>query len=216
MDLQVNFGDETRGSLIYPVAASAADGGQGLPVRTIDTNSHVSSPLVFRGIFSAEECDLITELGRRRPLREGRMMYARMNRRKSTIAWIGVGPDTLWLYEKLWQVFLSANRWYAFNLSGFIDELQYTLYEAGDGFDWHLDTGSGQTSTRKISVSVQLADESNYTDGDLEFSGCLALDAPRGRGTIIVFPSFLAHRVTRVTRGMRTSLVAWAHGPAFK
>ncbi len=144
------------------------------------------------------------------------MMYARLNRRKSTIAWIGVEPDTAWLYEKLWRTFQAANRWYAFDLLGFVDEIQYTIYESGDGFDWHLDAGPGQTSTRKISISVQLAAETDYAGGDLEFSGCLDLDAARGRGTIIVFPSFLAHRVTAVTRGTRISLVAWAHGPPFK
>ena len=35
-------------------------------------------------------------------------------------------------------------------------------------------------------------------------------------GTGIAFQAFLHHRVTPVTRGMRRSLVAWAHGPVFR
>jgi PKHD-type hydroxylase len=34
----------------------------------------------------------------------------------------------------------------------------------------------------------------------------------RGRGTFLVFPSFMLHRVTPVTRGTRWSLVAWFGG----
>jgi len=37
----------------------------------------------------------------------------------------------------------------------------------------------------------------------------------RKQGTVIVFPSFLKHRVTEVTRGKRYSLVQWLNGPDF-
>ena len=36
------------------------------------------------------------------------------------------------------------------------------------------------------------------------------------RGTVIVFPSFLPHRIRTLTRGTRYALVAWGHGPAFR
>ena len=38
----------------------------------------------------------------------------------------------------------------------------------------------------------------------------------RKRGTVIIFPSFLQHRVTEVKRGVRHSLVQWYNGPEFK
>ena len=34
-------------------------------------------------------------------------------------------------------------------------------------------------------------------------------------GSIIVFPSFLQHRVAPITKGIRYSLVAWFLGPPF-
>ena len=36
---------------------------------------------------------------------------------------------------------------------------------------------------------------------------------PRGR--IVAFPSFMIHRVTPVTRGIRKSIVIWITGPKF-
>jgi PKHD-type hydroxylase len=179
-------------------------------------NNHVSAPLVFTGIFSAEECLLIKGLGARRPQLAGKMMYGKPNIRKATIAWIGVQEDSQWLYEKVWATFLAVNRWFKYDLFGLVDEIQFARYEVGDAIGWHLDTGGGQASTRKLSMSVQLCDDEDYEGGDLELCACPELDPHRRRGTIVIFPSFLAHRVTPITRGVRCSLVAWAHGPVFK
>ena len=35
-------------------------------------------------------------------------------------------------------------------------------------------------------------------------------------GTAVIFPSFLAHRVTKVSKGSRKSIVCQACGPRFK
>jgi PKHD-type hydroxylase len=214
--IRVNMGDHQVGSLIYPrLAAAAPNGAEGIRV-DLQINSHVSSPLVFTGIFSAEECQRIMGLSQQRQQRAGAMMYAKPNIRKSTIAWIDLQGDSQWLYEKVWDTFQAVNRWFKFDLFGLVDEIQFAKYAVGDGFGWHLDAGAGQTSTRKLSMSVQLCDDADYVGGDLELCACPQLDPRRRRGTIIVFPSFMAHQVTPVTLGTRCSLVAWAHGPTFK
>jgi len=214
--LQLKMGEEQTGSLIYPHGATISlDSAERIRL-SLQINGHVSSPLVFTGIFSAEECQRIMELSQTRSERAGTMMYARPNIRKSTIAWIDIQADSQWLYEKVWDTFQAVNRWFTFDLFGLVDEIQFAKYSRGDGFGWHLDAGGGQTSTRKLSMSVQLCDEAEYAGGDLEFCACSQLDPCRRRGTIIVFPSFLAHQVTPITRGTRYSLVAWAHGPPFK
>lgn len=67
---------------------------------------------------------------------------------------------------------------------------------------------------RKISASLLLNDESEYEGGDL-----IILDEivkQKKQGTIIVFPSFMAHQVTPVTRGVRYSAVCWMGGPKWK
>src|ERR1700743_267699 len=214
--IQVSTGGEKIGSLIYPPEVSAASAHAQSFQPDLQMNGHVSSPLVFTGIFSLEECRRITALSETRRLRPGRMMDARPSIRKSTIAWIEIADDSRWLYEKVWTTFQAVNRWFKFDLLGLVDETQFSRYAVGDGFGWHLDAGGRQTSTRKLSMSVQLCDDGDYSGGDLEMCACTQLDARRRRGTIIVFPSFLAHRVTAITRGSRCSLVAWAHGPVFR
>jgi hypothetical protein len=150
------MGDEQLGSLIYPPLGAAAPNSAEQTRLGLKINGHVSSPLVFTGIFSAQECQRIMGLSGHRRQRAGTMMYARPNIRKSTIAWIDVREDSQWLYEKVWNTFQAVKRWFQFDLFGLVDEIQFARYGVGDGFGWHLDTGGGQTSTRKLSMSVQL------------------------------------------------------------
>ncbi len=64
---------------------------------------------------------------------------------------------------------------------------------------------------------IQLSDPDDYAGGRLEImpSGSV-VEAASARGAATVFPSYLLHRVTPVTRGTRRSLTIWAHGPAFR
>ena len=69
-------------------------------------------------------------------------------------------------------------------------------------------------SQRKISASLLLNDESEYEGGDLIILNETVKQ--KKQGTIIVFPSFMAHQVTPVTSGVRYSAVCWMGGPKWK
>ena len=71
---------------------------------------------------------------------------------------------------------------------------------------------------RKLSVVIQLSNPEDYEGGNLQL---LSEDgkkyfAPRQRGTIIIFDSRTQHRVLKVTKGRRKSLVGWIVGPRWK
>jgi PKHD-type hydroxylase len=142
--------------------------------------------------------------------------------RNSKIVWLPVNAETTWLYEKIIQLMKTANSTlWKFHVTGIQDNLQVSEYvgstdvEKAGHYDWHMDMGEG-SSTRKLSVSIQLTDENTYEGGDLEFMVHRSIiKAPREKGTVILFPSYLTHRVTKVTKGIRRSLVFWFHGPPF-
>ena len=82
---------------------------------------------------------------------------------------------------------------------------------------------------RKLSVTISLNDPDEYDGGNLEFDFRNQVDWERNkkskikscteirpRGSGIVFPSFVWHRVSPVTRGTRYSLVVWNLGYPFK
>ena len=127
-------------------------------------------------------------------------------------------PENNWIYQKFAQLAISCNNErYWFDLLGFHQELQLTQYIQGDFFDWHLDFGAGEISARKLSMTVQLTDPETYEGGDLQFMiNKEVINAPKEKGTIIIFPSFIMHRVTPITRGMRQSIVGWVSGPPYR
>ena len=96
------------------------------------------------------------------------------------------------------------------------EKIQYAEYhDADQGFyDWHIDV-TPTKSRRKLSIVVQLSDPSEYDGGELQIQTGLLEPVTIGKtkGLAVVFPTYLLHRVTPVTRGVRRSLVCWIDGP---
>ncbi len=138
--------------------------------------------------------------------------------RNSSVMFIENTPENNWIYDKMASLTINCNNErYWFDLLGFHQELQLTRYSEGDFFDWHLDFGAGEISARKLSITIQLSDEDEYEGGDLQFMiNNKIVDAPRKKGTIVIFPSFIMHRVTPITKGTRQSIVGWVSGPPYR
>jgi PKHD-type hydroxylase len=140
--------------------------------------------------------------------------------RNSRIHWIPKAEEWKWLYDHMGMLAKRANDeiWH-FNITHMNEMIQYTEYdEEYEGhYDWHVDIGAGQTSMRKISISVQLSEPEDYEGGDLQFYFKRDLvTAPKARGTAVLFPSFILHRVRHVTKGKRRCLILWISGQPFK
>lgn len=84
---------------------------------------------------------------------------------------------------------------------------------SADFFDAHMDAGSSNP-LRKISYVVQLSPSESYDGGELSFLGN-GIVLPHEIGQVTAFPSFLLHRVERLTAGTRYAVVGWLHGPTF-
>lgn len=138
--------------------------------------------------------------------------------RQSDLNWLVPNHDNAWIFRKLGDLATQINyERYGYDLYGFQEELQLARYSEGHFFDWHGDFGPAGASNRKLSVSVQLTDPDEYEGGDLEFMiNTKKVKAQRGLGTVIIFPSFVMHRVTPITKGARHSLVGWVSGPPFR
>ena len=138
--------------------------------------------------------------------------------RKSNVVWIFDNPDNRWLYNRIGQIGSQTNmERYGFEILGYNDALQMAEYTEGHFFEWHMDFGPGGASNRKLSISVQLSDSDEYEGGDLQFMiNHKILCAPRTKGTVVIFPSFVLHRVTPITKGTRRSIVGWLAGQPYR
>lgn len=96
---------------------------------------------------------------------------------------------------------------------------QIGRYKSADEghYDWHMDAGPPQNGVqRKLSISILLSDPSEFEGGELQFKGIEDRKILTKRGSIVVFPSFIEHKVTPITKGVRYSAVTWASGPSFR
>jgi PKHD-type hydroxylase len=70
---------------------------------------------------------------------------------------------------------------------------------------------------RKLSLSLLLNDD--FEGGEFHINQGnekQPIIVPTKKGRAILFPSFMIHRVTPVTKGIRRSLVVWVLGPKFQ
>ena len=70
--------------------------------------------------------------------------------------------------------------------------------------------------TLLVNVSLK-----KYEGGDFEFGitdkdGKDLIKGNRSKGSLLIFPAFLSHRVTPITKGKRYSIITWMEGDAFK
>lgn len=181
--------------------------------------------LILENYLTSEECDSIVERGKTLNLQAGQTWAGdEGSYRKSMVGWF----NNLDNADIVAMIMESAQQYKRQILNfdiGYINDIQFTIYhgreEGGDKYDWHYDVNfdNNYPFDRKLSFVLQLVDGHEYEGGNFEFQDPYPIIDPnniKGKGTVIVFPSFIPHRVTPVTAGTRISLVSWVEGPKFK
>ena len=152
------------------------------------------------------------------------------NIRISDIVW----TSEQWIYDTIWPWLQGANQraGWKYDIRA-AEPMQITRYKKGGFYTFHRDGSGDHLSAydapdnklkhgyvRKLSMTVLLND--NYEGGEFQFVICnqekceIYTPESNKKGSIIVFPSDMEHRVAPVTSGVRYSLVVWFLGPPFK
>lgn len=187
-------------------------------------NGDESPVAIFPAAVTPEACDLLTDELSQAPLEPGRVVD--VGERVDREMLMRFLPRDHWAAQLALGAAEQANEsmGWRYELTG-VESLQLGLYHPGDHHDWHMDTLSHGEQVRKLTVIVQLDPPDAYTDGDLQLLRfgvdrpdplALPTEVLRQRGTVVVFPSFLLHRVASVSSGQRRTLVAWVLGPRFR
>jgi PKHD-type hydroxylase len=145
--------------------------------------------------------------------------------RNSFVVW----NDERWLKNTIMHYIMDANKnaGWNFNIED-CEDIQFTIYGGDQHYDWHCDSndevyqvGRFKGLIRKISASILLNDD--YEEGDFLFNfrngenpNLEQKIKEKSAGTAIVFPSHIRHKVSKVTKGKRYSLVCWSLGKPFK
>ena len=140
--------------------------------------------------------------------------------------------DKEYLYTLLVPYVHGANKNAGWNFDvDWFEPVQIAKYKKNQHYSWHNDGGSDEHGSytegenfkgkvRKLSLVAMLSN--GYRGGELEF----ALQTPNteneilnpkmGVGDVVVFPSFVLHRSTPITKGIKYSASMWCLGPPFK
>ena len=176
-------------------------------------------------IFSPAQCQDIINMGHQQKAEEAKVGTSRKEgsydakKRITTISWIP--------FEKMPQMYRIIERGMLqvngnhFGYEGMMitEQAQFTEYPKGGFYDWHMDadiTGRYEPPVRKISMTILLSNQSEFEGGNLEFMAEGNRPPSLIQGQAIFFNSMLRHRVAKVKRGVRRSLVMWFGGPPFK
>ena len=153
-------------------------------------------------------------------------------KRKSNIVWM----DDRWIYKEIHPYIIQANANAGWNFEwDWSESCQFTKYKLNQFYDWHCDSWpkpydkpenlNSHGKIRKLSCTVSLSDETEYEGGDFEFDFRSSDDGSnqpqickeiKPKGSVVVFPSFVWHRVKPVISGTRYSLVMWNLGQPWK
>lgn len=124
--------------------------------------------------------------------------------------------------KMMYELVQEANRLqFGFNIYpnrfSYKSRINYNIYDAkrkGE-YDWHTDGNYASISDIKLTALINLS-EKKYEGGDLKLIGAKNFSVPEMKpGNMIVFPSFVGHKVEPVTKGERISLALWFWGPPF-
>lgn len=88
-----------------------------------------------------------------------------------------------------------------------LDDFQFTKYEEGDYFDWHIDSNDTIFKDRFYTIVLQL--NNSYVGGEFQLRMNREITLESGIGNLFIFPSETIHRVTPIKSGIRYSLVNW-------
>jgi len=175
---------------------------------------------VFGDAFSAAQCAQLIDVFTRSVAANGGLVVGRFDQkvRQSSLVWLPEREDLSWVDMCLAKLVAEANRQlFGFALDGFEEQMQMAEYGPGHYYDWHIDRGQGSVAgRRKLTVSVQLTQPDLYLGGALEINADgHPFEAARELGSAVAFAATTLHRVAPIVSGVRHSLVAWVHGPAF-
>lgn len=114
---------------------------------------------------------------------------------------------------------LRANNSAGWNYAiDYFQDAQVGRYGKDCHYDWHKDTAvpNEENHQRKLTAVLLLNDGSEFEGGHLQIEDINIDNLLIKAGSVIVFPSFLKHRVTPVVSGTRYTAVCWAMGPLFR
>jgi len=196
--------------------------------------NHITYPIIFENAFDENFCNKILNTDKNLEFKKGKISYedsVSLDVRHSNVKFI----EGEWLYKALDPFFQEANKKGNWNFQfDWYEPAQITNYNKNNFYNWHSDDFEKpypsdnsninfHNKIRKLSCSLLLSNK--FKGGSLDFVKTFSIDGKislqkvnvqlHNIGDLIIFPSFIHHKVNPITEGVRNSLVVWALGKPY-
>jgi PKHD-type hydroxylase len=174
------------------------------------------TPIVISKIFTKKQCENIISYHSDWPEKIGSIGKENIieSNFRQCLTYIPPSVEYIpnWLGNEIFKTIQFVNKkYYNFDLNEENFQLHILRYDLGGHYETHIDIGLNELdSKRKLSFSLRL--NNSYEGGRLRFFGVQEASKNLELGDIIIFPSYLAHKVEPVTSGVRWALVGWILG----
>jgi hypothetical protein len=185
------------------------------------TSDGVSS---YLPLFSPEECIQITDWAIRHGSSQYGLVHAHQQASRASLRRCKeylIEPTSIAFSDgssvasRVYEAFGLGNIW-ELEFSE-VPSIRIMEYQVRDGYGRHTDWSNGAAKHRKISMTCQLSSPKNYDGGAVTlYAGPESQDISRQQGAATLWPSWTLHEVQPITRGVRYSLTAWAHGTPYR
>ena len=172
-------------------------------------------------VLSKEEIKKINSLlDKYKKEKEPARAKARESKKTSTVYPIKIKFLKEEISKILYNINIVNQDRYGYDLYNFYDEdeLNYNIYKTGEEYEWHKDAETFKASDIKLTALVNIS-ESSFSGGEFNLLNSKNVTlAPElsNPGSMIVFNSFILHKVDPIIKGTRKTLTFFAKGPAFK
>lgn len=189
----------------------------------------IPSVMAINDAFTNEQIDAIVKYCKSNVLEKALTMgqddAVKSPVRNSQTKFHGYTEETAWIFARLNEVIEHVNaNVFNFDLNGY-EAFQYTEYKKNGEYNFHTDMADffdpkvhADTESRKLSLSLILNEPGkDFEGGDFQTQTSNEITTHESvKGRMFVFPSYVVHRISPITKGTRKSLVVWVKGPKFK
>tara|TARA_R110000796_G_scaffold42357_1_gene104747 strand:+ start:3267 stop:3833 length:567 start_codon:yes stop_codon:yes gene_type:complete len=125
------------------------------------------------------------------------------------------------IYDAIEQSLFINKHYFGYDIYPLNDYLclNYNVYNSSNKgeYDWHTDVSNSSVLDFKLTMLINISEE-NFEGGELLIEGTNQVEINNFKkpGSVTIFKSYLRHKVTPVTKGIRKTLTIFLEGPRFK